>query len=87
MGTLDDNLSTKVCQRETNLVVTEEGKFQCSLCEKSYLYENSLTRHYNWKHKDPVFYNCMKQYVVICNKLNIALKSFSSSSISVPIPV
>ena len=56
--TLDDHLSTKVCQRETNVVVNEEGKFQCTLYEKSYLDENSLTRHYNWKHKDPVLFKC-----------------------------
>ena len=56
--TLDDHFSRKVCQRETNVVVNEEGKFQCTVCEKSYLDENSLTRHYNWKHKDPVLYKC-----------------------------
>ena len=46
---LDRHVASKCCQKG-NLVINEQCRFQCSLCEKSYKDEYNLRKHINWKH-------------------------------------
>ena len=54
------HLARRSCKEKKEFKVNSEERFQCEICEKSYLDINSLRRHINWKHKnsEPTKFDC-----------------------------
>ena len=45
------HITSKVCYAEgRKFSLNEDDKFECDLCEKSYLDKESLVKHIRWKH-------------------------------------
>ena len=52
------HLSAKVCE-SNKFTLDEDHRFECDLCDKSYLGKDDLVKHMRWKHsKEKVKLNC-----------------------------
>ena len=57
----ETHIVSKACQTGNNsLNINDEGRYQCDLCERSYVHQSDLLKHLHWKHRPEKAFHCEK---------------------------
>ena len=57
----ETHIVSKACQTGNNsLNINDEGRYQCDLCERSYVHQSDLLKHLHWKHRPGKTFHCEK---------------------------
>ena len=64
---------TKACQgTNEDDAINDEGRHECSMCDKTYVNKSDLTKHYNWKHKAGNIFKCNMCGKNFCNQYTLS---------------